>query len=457
MNRLSSIVIAALTVLAGTPAAESRMDVCLFPHQKPLERAEGAGARVGLFELDNAIYAATDARYANLRITDEGGAEVPFHLRQKIHAVTQIVETAISSRLLGFEEKSGNQARVLVEVEKPGGGAEVVLLRTGNQNYEKLCAVYGGNSLDRWEPLVRDVRVFDYSRHIDVRNNRIDLPPNGYKYLRIDIANFVEQKKPEEFEVTTEERGELAFSKTERRTMREESIRIEGIELRAKSAVVRPDEPFRSAYAGSNLTVKADEQAQTSVWTFGTDRQPLVSLSLETASQNFSRRVTVEGSRGGDKPTWDWLGEATLFSVDFGNAQDRQLTIPLARESRYEQYRVVVYNQDNPSMDVSGVIATGLVYEALFMADPTARYGALYGGKDVPAPRYDVESVLKNVPTLETVTYVLGDEFPNPLYKAGYRTGGITPKVLFAIAMAAMIALLVWFIAKGAGKVEQLK
>lgn len=442
--------------LWATSAATARMEPRQFAFQKDLEREEGARARVGMFLLDSDLYAATDARYANLRVVDANGAEVPFYLRQKIHAVTQVVESAVASRVLDFEEQKGNLARVFVEVEKPAFRAGAMILRTSHRNYEKLVAVYGGNDGKSWEPLVRDARVYDYSRHIDVRNNRVELPPNDFRYLRVDLANFVEQKKRDEFEVTTESRGELAFSTTERRTMREESIRIDGIELRAKAFSVRPDEPYLTVYASSNLTLKADEKLQTSVWTFGTDRQPLVSLSIETPSRNFSRRVVVEGSRDGDKPVWERLGEATLFNLDLETVQASQLTIPLARESRFAQYRVTVHNQDNPSLDVTAIIATGLVYEALFMADPSARYGVLYGGENIAAPRYDVGALLRNVPSIETVAYTPGDELANPLFTAGFRPGGMKPKAFFAIAMGVMVVLLAWLIAKGAGKVEKL-
>lgn len=457
MRSLNRILAVVLMVLVSAGVAHARIDVRRFPYQKELILPDGSVGEVGSFFLDNDMYASTDARYANVRLVDENGAEVPFYLRKKVHTVTQVVESVISSKILDFEKEGENVASILVEKgeKEPSPGA--VILKTGSRNFEKYVSVYGGHSPNRWEEIVRDVEIYDYSRFINVRSTRIDIPQRDYRFFRIDVANFTERKSADDFELTTEKRQNEIFSEVERRRMRDESIHIGDIELKGKKIVSRPDEPFRKAYESGQLLMKSDEEKQATIWTFKSDRQPLVSFSFDTPSRNFSRRVRIEGGKGGDKPEWRNLSEATLYKFELGSLRDENLTMSLSGERRYEQYKVTVFNEDNASIAIDSVIATGLVYEVVFLPDPLARYTVLYGGEEIRAPKYDVSAVVKSVPTIQTTQYELGGEENNPRFKPGLYLDGRWVKILFAGAMIIMVILLVWFIAKGAGKIEGLE
>ncbi|NCC50147.1 MAG: hypothetical protein EOM20_02925 [Spartobacteria bacterium] len=457
MSRLKRIFFVGLMVTAFTTMAYARIDVRRFPYQKELQVPDVTVGEVGSFLLDNDMYASTDGSYANVRLIDENGAEVPFYLRKKVHTVTQIVESAISSRILDFERDDDNIAGILVQKGEGEKAPEALLLKTGNRNFEKFVSVYGGHSPGQWVEIVRDVEIYDYSRFINVRNTRIEIPRQDFEFFRIDIANFTEQKSADDFEVTTDKREGQIFSEVERRRMRDESIHIEDIELKAKKIVARPDEPFRTACEIGALTMAPDEKRQATIWTFQSDRQPLVSFSFDTPSRNFSRRFRIEGAPGGPKPEWRNLADTTLHKFEIGNLRDDNLTAALNGERRFAQYRVTVFNQDNASLAIDSVIATGLVYEVVFLPDPLARYTVLYGGEEIRAPMYDVSAVVKSVPTIQTTRYALGEQERNPKFKSGRHLGGQWTKMLFVSAMIVMVFLLVWFIVKGAGKIEGLQ
>jgi hypothetical protein len=442
-------------LLTALQTAQAEMDLRAFPYKKPLERVRRDSGEVGLFHLDADMYAATDAGYDNIRLADQNGAEVPYHLRKKIHTITQVVETVIASSVTAFEKPDDGVAHITVRRGEGTPNPVALDIRTRDRNYEKFVNVYGAHENGDWRPLVTNGRIYDFSRYIDVRQTRIELPPSDYTQFRVDIANFTEQKESEAVEVTTETRADEQFSETQRRTLRRVAIKIEDIKLYARTDRISADEPYRRAYASTDLQREMDEEDQATHWTFGTDRQPLVSLSFDMASRNFSRQFMVEARSDTNAP-WHRLASRTLYSLDLGGARDRDLTIPLNPPARYPQYRVTVYNEDNASLAMNAVIATGLVQEVLFLPAADATYTVYYGGEGVRPPRYDVSAVLAGVPTVTTRRFLPGDEQENPEYVPDLRPRGVDPKWLFGIAITSVVLLLVWLIARGAGKVEQL-
>jgi len=454
MNRILRLCTLSALCL-GAVAANARMDVRSFPHRKdlPLDAAEG---KVASFLLDSEMFAATDDRFANLRLLDGNGTEVPYLLRGKSGLATQAVERILPSSVVSFERKEGNEASVVVEISEPYQGEAALLLLTGNRNYEKLASVYEGAKPEGpWTPLARKARVYDYTRFIDVRDNRIALPALSGKFVRVDLSNFEERTAREDVEVTTEERGELPFSRQERRVLREEAIRIDGVEIRAVSTATRPDEPITTAYPVAGLQQVPTDSEAISTWTFASAREPLLSVSFEASSRNFSRRFVLEGSPS-RKPAWRFVGDATLHQLQLGDLREHQLSLPLSRESRYEIYRLTVHNQDNPPIALTGVTATGRVYEVLFLPEPAGKYSVVYGGRETTVPSYDVASLLRNASALDTIACTPGPQIPNPLYKPGFTPGGMKPKVIFAVGVGLMILCLLWLIAKGARSVDSL-
>ena len=436
--------------------AEARISPRDYPWRKSVIRPDGPQAEVASFVLDNEMYAATDDHYANIRITDGNEAEVPYCLRKKVYAVTQIVERATASEIISFDRQDNNSVNVVLRKKDAKARPEAVIIHTRNRNFEKPVRIFGSRDGASWE-LLNEARIYDYSRHIDVRSLRTDFPPSNHSQFRIEIGNFIEQVPESKTGISTERRGDTVFSEIEHRALQAESIRIESVELRTKERVIRPDSAHVKVYESSDLETSSDEKLQTSSWVFGTDRQPLPSLSFETASRNFSRPFTVEGRRGKEEDAWRTLGSATLHRFELGGIRDANLTVMLNGDCRYDEYRVTVMNHDNASIDISGVVATGYVYEVLFLPDLAADYTVLYGGNSIPRPRYDVETVLSRVPTIESTVMSLGEQEANPKYKPGPRWDGKASKIMFITAVCGMVILLGWFIAKGAGKIEAME
>lgn len=453
---MKSFFVVSLVAVSLVQCAEARFSLRDYPWKKSLTRPDGPQAEAASFTLDNQMYAATDDRYANIRITDTNGAEIPYYLRQKVYAVTQTVERTTSSEVISFDRLESNRVSVVLKKKDDKARPEALVIHTRDRNFEKPIRIFGSRDGTSWE-LLTETKIFDYSRYIDVRSLRADIPPSDFPQYRIEIGNFTEQVPDSMTGISTERRGDAVFSEIEHRALQAKAIHIDSVELRIKDRVIRPDSAHVKVYESRELLKSSDDEKQTTSWTFGTDRQPLTSLSFETASRNFSRAFTVEGRRGKEEDAWRELGSATLHQFELGGISDANLTVSLNGDCRYDEYRVTVFNRDNASLDISGVVATGYVYEVLFLPDPSADYTVFYGGSDIPMPRYDVETVLSCVPTIDSTVMTLGQQEANPEYKPGPRWDGKLSKILFTAAVIGMVILLGWFIAKGAGKIEAME
>ena len=63
-------------------------------------------------------------------------------------------------------------------------------------------------------------------------------------------------------------------------------------------------------------------------------------------------------------------------------------------QRREQEYRIVIRNEDNPALDITGVTAAGNVYRAVFLAEEGKTYRVFYGSETAPSPKYEAGTVL---------------------------------------------------------------
>ena len=84
-------------------------------------------------------------------------------------------------------------------------------------------------------------------------------------------------------------------------------------------------------------------------------------------------------------------GEASL--VDFGGCHKETLSLSFP-ERREAEYRIVIHNEDNPPLKLTGVTARGNAYRVVLLAAEDEDYRLCYGADEVEPPKYDALAVL---------------------------------------------------------------
>jgi hypothetical protein len=442
-RRLAGAWIGAAAALLGLGTAAADLDVAAFPHLKPLQPPAAARDRpIASFDLDEAVLAASDPAFANLRVVDERGAEVPFLVRTRRERQTVRQDAVIRSRLVSVEALATNRVRILLQNEQPERVASALRLITPQKNYEKQVWAYGSADRTAWRELAAGRPIFDYSRLLDLQNTAIELEPAACAWYRIEVANITESEQSPWMRISRERRDGRLFSEIEDARFRRQDFRIDRLELLERTLAEVRTGAVTGRYAVTDFVAETPRGARKTVVTFRTARAPLTALTLLTEQPNFSRAVIVEGAETEEEPpVWQTLTDATVQRLDTGSFRRDQSTVRLPRPSRCARYRLSIDNRDSPPLSITGIEARGEVYECLFFSRPDGAYRVLYGASEARAPQYDIAAVLREAETAETAPYRLGEPQPNPDYRpaAGWRLLEGRRLLVAAIVLAVLV------------------
>ncbi len=421
----------------GLAAADLRP----YPFFRELQPPAATGD-IASVTLDRPVYAAAAGPRVNLRILDQDDRETPFHLRIQAPAKSTLRELPFPAEVLSFRELPENRVEIVARRATNQPAAAGLRIHTSKRNFEKQVTVSGSTDGGQWTLLTDAAPIFDYSRFIDVRNDRIAFEPGDSVFFKIEVGNIAETAETPLTEIIRRRTGGAETETTEISAFRKELFRMDRLEFIGQKESFLPGETVTREEPVREWIAMYDAENRRTLVSFGAVREPLTELTLETKESNFSRPVTVSAA---DSPKGPWTGLASgrISRVDAGKVHQASLQIPLNGERRHRHYRIVIENQDNPPLTITGLRARENVYEILFFPKPDRRYRLFYGGAGGPAPAYDTATVLNAVPPGAALAWSLGGETANPLFKPDARSS-FDGKNLLIAAIILMVGLLAW-------------
>ncbi|HPB10588.1 MAG TPA: hypothetical protein PLW27_04520 [Kiritimatiellia bacterium] len=358
-------------------------------------QGEAAATAVVAVPLDDPVFAHTQPQWADLRVTDADGRDIP-----------RAVEP---ERAYRFEERHVEWPALLKSVEQlPDGGLAVVCelegtnaltltrltVRTPLRDYEQSVTVSIRGADGAWVPLRTAEPLYDYSRYADVKKESVTLPNLTNRLFKLVIAR-ADDRVFSAYASMIEERD---AAETRQRTFKRYDVeqrpfRIDAVIFRDSRRVAVADTLRTERLAVPAFTVEEQRERKQTVLTVEAAQWPLTGLVLQPDQQNFDRRVTVSCDAPGG---WRELAAGRLTRVrlpDTAPVEQCEIALP---ETRAARLRVVIENNDNPPLTFAAgsVSALRQAYRALFIAEPGARYALVYGNPEpVAVPVYE-QSVL---------------------------------------------------------------
>lgn len=440
---LLGLVAPRLTVAAPTSTQS-------LPYRRAVELPEAPPTGLAVVTLDAPLLRETDNSYNNLRLMRADGQETPFQVRPRRGVRTTGREFVLPHRQERVQVLDDNRLEIILHHTNRYTAPVALLIETKLDNFEKQVAVWAGDG-EHWEPLVEAQPIFDYSRFINARHLRVELPPTAHTHLRVLIAEISAAERSPFTQFEQERRQGATVSEVERQSFQRLDFRIDGLLLMACQSVTQPDALVKQPYPLGPLTTTHDPERRETKLRFSAGRAPLTELDLQTPTPFFHRTVTIEGS---DSPERGWirLGSATLSRLQAGTAHVDETRIPLPRAVRYHEYRLIIEDLDSPPLAITGITALGEVHELVFFHEPPAAYTLFYGGDQIPAPRYDVARALADAPTTGAAVFTLGPDTPNPAFSPGGTPGRLwwNQRGMLAAAVFLMVAVLGWVLARAA-------
>lgn len=376
----------------GTVSAQSPTD---FQFYKTLDLPKFADEEIVGFDLDSDIYAATRDSFPDLRVLDQLGTETPYHMTRLVKSHEERTRQPFGTEIVSLRE---DKEAVVVHLRLPAKSpvADGFRFSTPLKNYERHVRISGSTDGSDWTPLIDDV-IFDYTRFMDVSSCDIPLPENDYREFQLVIEEVVNEQESPYTELERTFRNGKEQQRIERTTVQQRAFRVDRIDAWHEVTRSRVERPETADYPIAGFEIQQDAENQQTILHVRTQLEPLRSLTLETRSRNFHRRAIVQiPIVQGVRTDWQPVGEATVFNLSFRNQHREQLTIEFP-ERREVDYRLVVQDEDNPPLDITGVRAGGSVYRVVFLGKPAAEYRTFYGSQTAESPTYESRALFASL------------------------------------------------------------
>jgi hypothetical protein len=443
-----------------------------FRFVKTIDRAAAKDEEIVAFTLDSDIYAATRAGLPDLRIVDEAQAEVPFVIEPQVEYRQEHTRQSFNTEIVALRP-DGNAIEVHLRLPAKSPDTDGFSFATPLTNYERKVRVSGSADGVKWTPLVAEGIIFDYSQYMDVSNREISLPKNSLREFKITIADVTDEKESPFKELARTFKDAKEDHRVERTIIERRPFRIDRIGAWVMETRERVQQGKTVGYAVAEFDAKEVAAKKQTVVTVRTRREPITQFTLETPGRNFSRRVVVEapvvaspdprkqGVRKQDNPDtgWQQIAEATIENFSFRNQKREQLTIRIP-EGREEQFRIVIRNEDNPPLKITGVKAEGSVQRVVFLAQPGKAYRVFYGSETAAAPKYEAATVLATLRKDNTpVAAKLGAQADNIDFggEPGPAVQGLLNNWVFlGTAIGLMVLVLGWCLFRAGRRLDSL-
>lgn len=333
------------------------------PAPPRFERAiEEAGPGRAAVTLDRHVYEGARADLGDLRIVDGSGAGVAYVLERADTVTPSRRSAAIRNR--GFVP--GKEATATLDFGGLAPKSEVVVVTSGD-SFRRRVTVEGSADGQRWVTLTDGAYVFAVPGAEAARFERVALPENDYRLLRVTVAHGTDD--PDRIAVR-----EAWIPAVPRRLVREETL----------TPVLQRSEDEERGETVLGLEL-------------GARHQPFVGLAFEVDGARFFRTVVVEARRDSPPPRrgaspepirWERLAEGVLYRYAEGEGAREALRLDVFGRER--ALRVRIRNRDDRALAVGQVAVLVPVERVVFEAEAGKSYRMTYGSPDLPPPDYDL-------------------------------------------------------------------
>jgi hypothetical protein len=429
-----------------------------FRFGKELDRGAALGEEILAVPLDSDITVATREGFPDLRIRDEAGTEVPFVLEPVNERRTEPVRESCASEVVSLRAVDGKALEIVVRLAEKAPNAAGVTILTPLTDYEHRVKVFGSQDEKDWSPLVADGLIFDYSRHMDVRNRDIVLPANDFRRFKLEIEQVLDERESPFLELTRGRRGGPKDQRVEVTRIERRPFRIDRIQLWRMVEQEGAPQARTMNYPVELTQIEEDTKAKVTRIAVRSRREPLTGLILETPNRNFSRTARVRVPvRHGIQTEWVEIGHGTVHRFQFRAFRREELQVRFS-ERRAEHFQIVIENADNPPLEITSVKAEGNLYRMVFLASEQRRYRVDYGSDTAEPPRYDAASVLASLrPGFQPVAARLGAQVENSRYREvhGLRDW-LNNAIVLTLALVLMVVVLGWILFRAGQRIKQL-
>jgi hypothetical protein len=380
-------VIAAVLVLAGAAAP----DETKFRYERTLPAPAGV---LVAFEPDGVLFFHSKPGFADLRVRDSRGGQVPWRPLPQVEEANQSVQVLNSGT-------RGGAAVALLDLGPSRGLYDRIELQIPTRNFVGRVTVSGSDR--RQGPFTRlsSTGIYDIEGAQSARSTTAVVPPSDFRFL---------------------------------------SLRATGVRHIDGALVTGAGE--RQRLVGRRYEVRAGGGGQGPkseyLLDFGVPEVPVTELVVSSTSETYERPVLVEGSNTRNR--FEVLTQARISRFRGSRSA------PVSFLSQFRYLRVTIDNGDDAPLEGVRLEARGPSSAILLEPGHQGPFRLLYGGPEVRAPSYEFARIPAPAPATVLAPSRLGPEQQNAAFEppADDRSfGERNPKLIQAALALAAFALLV--------------
>lgn len=387
------------------------VDLSPFRYLQPISGDARDLAEVAAVAIDDQAWEILADGCRDLILADDKGQVVPYMLRRASEIKTYTANKPLPAKVEELKTKEDNAIEVLIRLQDNSPSADSLEIKTPLEDFERKVTVHGQDDSGGWILLADDVLIYDYSRFMDVRQVTVDLNKNEARLLKVTVSAVIDELRSPFTEIRRRQDSDGGTSAEEIYAIWSRPFRIDSIELRQSQKKEQVKSDLQREYTVTDVSVQPDEKSTDTIIDIKVLRQPVNKITLQINGDNFFRDVKVQVPVvNNGRSDWRTIGSGRIHRITVRKTNRESLAVEIP-EHRADTYRVLIKNNDNPPLDITGALISGPVYDVTFVAAADRNYTLYYGAKGRRAPVYDTAAIMA----------VLGRETPPRSLLAGER------------------------------------
>jgi len=397
-----------------------------------------------------------------IRIVTNADKPVPHIFRKAEERRMVKVRESRKASISKLTEKSDTSVELFIDITEKTGTANLLEVKTPLKDFERIISVKGIGSDGKEISLAENIPIYDYSRFADIRHTTIELPPNEFRRFRVNISSMTDEILSPNRHVKKTFEGDSEILRTEESDITSRNFRIDALLVYYERETEAQKVEKTARLSNKSFKLIQDDGSKNTILEIGTYNEPLTGLTIDTPENNFSRRITVEVPVTiNGKEKWEAFKKAAVSRISFRDYKRSELKIEFP-ERQMRRFRIVIYNEDNPPINVMGITTYGPVWRALFLTEQGESLKLFYGGEHDHVVKQDTEPVKRIYESgFEPVEFEIGRVERNPDYrkpdsaKAGSWSDFFGSKTFFIIAAGFMVLVIASALFKSAKKIQE--
>lgn len=374
--KLIALAASAATLAGGVEASDLRYT----------RMVEGPGGAHVAVEPDGPMFAHARPGFADVRVVDARGEQVPWRTRPPGDAVLEQPVLVLNSG------RRGREAVALLDLGRRRAIRDRVVLSVPDRDFVGRAVVLGADRREGPYTRLGATGIYDASGARRARSTTVVFPTTDHRFVL---------------------------------------VRATGVTRISGATVARgPDQPFEVDRLPRRTSVREAGRETIVTLDFGLRRVPVDELRVTAATPAYDRPVVVELTNDGAGRRWSVTSSGRISRFEGSSAS------PIPVHGRARLVRVRIENGDDPPLERLAVRAFSRSFVLLLEGGHPTPYTMYYGAPSARAPNYE----FARIPLAADERVVAGSltpERPNPAFEPPGRTFGERNRWIVGAALAA--------------------